>query len=74
MEVYFTPELEAKLSESAALQGRDPGEFVTQVVTRYFDEEDRFKDAVKRGEKALERGEHLTHEPVGHRLERFLQP
>jgi predicted transcriptional regulator len=29
---------------------------------------------VKRGEAALERGEFLTHEQVGERLRRFLQP
>ena len=31
-------------------------------------------EAVKRGEDALERGEYLTHEQVGERLRRFLQP
>ncbi|HLJ16696.1 MAG TPA: hypothetical protein VKV15_19520 [Bryobacteraceae bacterium] len=44
------------------------------VVARYFEEEDRFIEAVKRGEAALERGESLTHEQVGERLRRFLQP
>jgi predicted transcriptional regulator len=74
MEVLFTPELEAKLARSAAEQGRNPDELVRQVVARYFDEESRFIDAVSRGEKALLRGESLTHEQVGQRLERFLRP
>jgi predicted transcriptional regulator len=74
MEVHFTPEQEAKLAQSAAQQCRNPDELVRQVVARYFDEESRFADAVKRGEEALERGEYLTHEQVGQRLERFLQP
>jgi hypothetical protein len=43
-------------------------------VTRYFDEERRFIDAVNCGEEALKGGEYLTHEQVGQRLERFLQP
>jgi predicted transcriptional regulator len=47
---------------------------VQDVVARYFDEEDRFIEAVKRGEAALERGEFLTHDQVGERLRRFLQP
>ena len=38
-----------------------------------LDEEARFAEAVKRGEEAFERGEHLTHEQVGQRLQRFLQ-
>jgi predicted transcriptional regulator len=74
MEVLFTPELEAKLARSAAQQGRNPDELVRQVVARYFDEESRFTDAVNRGENALMRGEYLTHEQVGQRLERFLRP
>jgi predicted transcriptional regulator len=74
MEVLFTPELEVKLARSAAQQGRNPGELVQQVVARYFDEESRFVDAVNRGESALLRGESLTHEQVGQRLERFLRP
>ena len=74
MEVHFTPEQEARLAQSAARQGRNPDELVQQVVARYFDEESRFIDAVRRGEEALQRGEHLTHEQVGQRLERFLRP
>ena len=73
MEVHFTPELEAKLAHSAAQQGRNPDELVQDVVTRYFEEEARLVEAVKRGEEALQRGEYLTHEQVGQRLQRFLQ-
>jgi predicted transcriptional regulator len=74
MEVHFTPEQEAKLAQTAAEQGRNPDELVRQVLARYFDEESRFVDAVRRGEDALQRGDYLTHEQVGQRLERFLQP
>jgi predicted transcriptional regulator len=74
MQVHFTPELEAKLAQSAAQQGRNPDELVQEVVARYFDEESRFVEAVNRGEEAIERGEYVTHEEVGRRLERFLRP
>jgi len=37
-------------------------------------EEARFIEAVGRGDDALRRGEFLTHEQVGNRLERFLNP
>jgi predicted transcriptional regulator len=73
MEVHFPPELEAKLTHSAARQGRDPDDLVRDVVSCYFEEETRFVEAVKRGEEALQRGEFLTHEQVGQRLQRFLQ-
>jgi predicted transcriptional regulator len=68
MEVHFSPELEAKLTHSAAQQGRHPDELVQDAVSRFFEEEARFVEAVKRGEDALRRGEYLTHEQVGERL------
>jgi predicted transcriptional regulator len=74
MEVQFTPELESKLTQTAAQQGRNPAELVQEVMTLYFEEETRFVEAVKRGEDALQRGEFLTHEQVGDRLQHFLQP
>jgi len=73
MEVPFTPEQEARLAQSAAQQGRNSGELVLQVMARYIDEESRFVDAIRHGEDALERGDYLTHEQVGQRLERFLK-
>lgn len=74
MEIQFTPDLQARLMQRAAQQGVKLNEAVQDVVARYFEEEDRFVAAVKRGEAALERGEYLTHEHVGERLRRFLQP
>jgi predicted transcriptional regulator len=74
MEVNFGHELEAKITHSAAKQGRNPDELVQDVLTRYFEEEARFVEAVKRGEESFGRGEYLTHEQAGERLQRFLQP
>lgn len=73
MKVRFPPELEAKLTRSAAEQGRSPDDLLQDLLTRYFDEESRFVEAVKRGGDALERGDYLTHEQVGQRLECFLR-
>ena len=74
MEVHFKPDLQARLTQRATEQGRNLNETVQDVVARYFEEEDRFIEAVKRGEAALDRGEFLTHEQMGDRLRRFLQP
>ena len=74
MEVHFSPDLQAKLARRATEAGRDLDETVQEVVAQYFEEEDRFIEAVKRGEATLARGEFLTHEQVGERLKRFLQP
>ena len=73
MEVHFTPELEAKLTQSAAQKGRNPDEAGAGRLAQYFEEEARFVEAVKRGEDALRRGEYLTHEQIGHRFQRLLQ-
>jgi predicted transcriptional regulator len=74
MVVHVTGELEAKLTHSAAKQGRNPDDLVQDVLTRYFEEGARFVEAVKSGEDALQRGDYVTHEQVGQRLKRFLQP
>ena len=39
MEVHLTPELEAKLTGSAAKQGRNPDEFMQEVLMLYLEEE-----------------------------------
>jgi predicted transcriptional regulator len=74
MEVQFTPAVEARLAQRASQDGMNPDEVVRDVVSLYFEEEDRFVQAVERGETALERGGFLTHEQVGERLRRFLKP
>ena len=74
MEVHFNPDVEARLTRRAAQQGHNLDETVQDVVARYFEDEDRFAEAVSIGEAALERGEFLTHEQVGNRLQRFLRP
>jgi predicted transcriptional regulator len=73
MELHVTGKLEAKLTHSAAQRGSSLDEVVQDVLTRHFEEEDRFVEAVTRGEDALERGQFLSHEQVGERLGRFLQ-
>jgi predicted transcriptional regulator len=68
MELHVTGELEAKLTDFAAKQGRNPDELVRDVLTRYLEDDARFIQAVQLGEDALRRGEYLTHEQVGERL------
>lgn len=58
--------IRSELTQSAAQKGRNPDELVQDVLAQYFEEETRYAEAVKRGE-------YLTHEQVGERLQRFLQ-
>lgn len=73
MVVRVTAELEAKLANSAALQAFSPEQLVEDALQRYFEEEARFVEAVKRGEVAIQQGEYFTHEQVGQRICRYLQ-
>jgi hypothetical protein len=47
MEVHDTGELEAKLTHSAAEQGRNPDELVQDVLTHYFE-----RGPLRRGREA----------------------
>jgi predicted transcriptional regulator len=72
MEVSLTPDLLYRLTHIATTQGRPTETLVQEVLTHYIDEEEsRFTQAVKRGEAQLERGEYLSHEQVGERIDRL---
>jgi len=69
MEVQFTPEQESRLARLAAQSGTDPRHLVTDVVTRYLDEEARFLAAVEKGLAAAARGEFIEEEEMDARVE-----
>src|SRR5450755_4058822 len=73
MEVHLTPEQQHQPAELASQRGRDAGTLALEAITRYLAEEARFIEAVKLGEAALERGEYLTHEQVGKRIDRLFE-
>ena len=54
MEIHFTPEQQAQLAQIATKAGTVPERLVTNVVTRYLDEEGRFLAAVEKGITAAE--------------------
>jgi len=72
MEVNFQSELEAILVSSTARLGSNPDELVQNVMRRFFAEAVGFEEGVTRGEAALTRGDFLSHDQVGERLQRFL--
>jgi len=73
MEVNLNPDQLAKLAQLANERGRAADALAQEAITRYLEEEARFVEAVKLGEAQLERGEYLTHEEVGARVERLLK-
>jgi predicted transcriptional regulator len=74
MEVHFTPEQEAQLSQIASNSGTDTEHLVQAAALRLVEEDTRFRAAVRRGIEQADRGELLDHSEVVARIERLLQP
>ena len=73
MEVNFTPELQAKLDRVAAENSSGADEYVQQLVEQYLDHDAWFRQRVRKGLDQLDRGEFLTHEEVGARIEQMFR-
>lgn len=74
MEVPLTADQLTQLTRVAKAKGRTVDGLAQEVLSRYLEEEARFVEAVKLGEAQLERGEYLTNEQVGERVDRLLKP
>jgi len=71
MQVQLIPEEETRLAELAARDGRTAGELVREAVKRYIEDDARFIAAVMKGLDSLDRGEFVSHEEVGRRIDRL---
>jgi predicted transcriptional regulator len=65
MEVDFTPELQNKLAQLAAEQGRDTKALVREAVERFVNHDERFVQEVEKGLAAADRGELIEHDQIG---------
>ena len=74
MEVHFTPEQEAQLSQMATKAGTNPERLVKDILVRYLDDEAQFLTAVEKGIAAAERGEFIEEEEMDVRIERKFKP
>ena len=73
MEVRLPPELQAKVDRAAAENNSGAEEYVKQLVEHYLDHDAWFRQQVKKGLDQLDRGEYLTHEEVGARIEQMFR-
>lgn len=55
----------------ATRKGRDANQSAQEVLSLYLEHEGRFIEAVKRGLESLDRGEYVSHEEVGARIDRL---
>jgi predicted transcriptional regulator len=72
MDIHLTPEQTAQFNQLAAYEGRQMSDLAQEALMRYLNDEIRFIEAIRRGEAALDRGEHLSHADVGVRLSKLL--
>jgi len=72
MEVHLNPDLQAKLTRLAAEQGRNTEALVQEAIARFVDYDEWFIREVEKGLASADRGELLTHEEVGTRLEKLI--
>ena len=72
MEVHLNPATEAKLTRLAAEQGRNTEALVQEAIARFVDYDEWFIREVEKGLASASRGELLTHEEVGTRLENLI--
>jgi len=73
MEVHFTPEQEAQLSQIANHSGTDTEQLVKDAALRLLQDDARLREGVQRGIAAAERGEFVEHDEVWANVEKILQ-
>jgi predicted transcriptional regulator len=73
MEVHFTPEQEAQLSQIADKAGTDPARLVKDAALRLLEEDARFRAAVREGIEQADRGEFIEEAEMDARLEQMLR-
>ena len=73
MEVHFTAEQEAQLSQIANHNGTAPEQLVREAVARMLENQARFIAEVQEGIAAADHGELIDHDEVKSRIHRLFQ-
>ena len=73
MEVHFTPEQEARLSELALQAGKAAEQLVKDAALRLVEEDARFRAAVRKGIEQADRGEFIEEEEMDARIEQMFR-
>jgi len=74
MEVHFSPEEEAQLSQIANYNGAPAEQLVRQAALRLVEEDAETRAGVQRGIEQADRGELIDHDEVEAGFERLMQP
>jgi len=72
MELTLNPDVQTKLTRIAAERGSNVEALAREAIERFVEYDQWFVGEVEKGLAQIERGEVLTHEEVGARMEKFL--
>ena len=72
MEVILSADVQAKLARIAHERGTEPQALAQEAIERLVNYDDWFLTEVDKGLGQIERGETMSHEEVGRRLEQRL--
>jgi len=73
MEIQFTPEQEARLSQIANYNGAPAGQLVKQAALRLVEEDEQYQADIDGAIQQADRGQFIDHEEVKARISRSLQ-
>ena len=73
MEVALSPEQEAQLLRLASRTGRNAEALAQEAIDHLLEHGERFITAVEKGLASLDRGDSVSHEDVGRRIDRLLR-
>jgi predicted transcriptional regulator len=73
MELHFTPEQEAQLTQIATQKGTDAEQLVRDAALRLLAEDARFRSLVREGIAQADRGEFVEEAEMDARLEQMLR-
>jgi predicted transcriptional regulator len=73
MEIQFTPEQEARLSQIANYNGTPAEQLVKQAALRLVEEDEQFHADIDEAIQQADRGQLIDHEEVKARIARALQ-
>ena len=73
MELRLSPQLQAKVDRAAAEKKSGAEDYAKQLVEHYVDHDAWFRQQVTRGLEQLDRGDFLSHEELGSRIDQMFR-
>jgi predicted transcriptional regulator len=73
VEVPLSPDKQLRLEQLAVNTGRTPAQILEDALDRVLDEDNRFREAVRKGIASLDRGEFIEEDEMHARIRAMLE-